>query len=118
MGSAARSTSAAGSRNLAHLVVIVILFFVVIIIVIVIVVVVIFVFVIPLVVVGVANALFCKEVLYEGKCTCAFGVMRKHGTFLAILFLQLCHLNCSCDISFAVVTLHFAVLPFVCIIPT
>ena len=24
----------------------------------------------------------------------------------SILFLQLCHLNCSCDISFAVVTLH------------
>jgi hypothetical protein len=54
MGSAACSTSVAGSRNLAHLVVVVVLVFVVI--------VVVFVFVAPLVVVGVANALFCKEV--------------------------------------------------------
>ncbi len=58
MGSAARSTSAAGSRNLAHLVVVVILVFVVVIVIIVVV----FIFVAPLVVVGVANALFCKEV--------------------------------------------------------
>jgi hypothetical protein len=56
MGSAACSTSAAGSKNSAHLVVIVVLVFVVVI------VIVIFVFVVPLIVVGVANALFCKEV--------------------------------------------------------
>jgi hypothetical protein len=35
-----------------------------------------------------------------------FLLLRKHGTFSAILFLQLCHSDCSCDISFAVVTLH------------
>ncbi len=58
MGSAACSTSAAGSRNLAHLVVVVVLVFVVV----VVVVVVVFVFIVPLVVVGIANALFCKEV--------------------------------------------------------
>ncbi len=56
MGSTAHSTSAAGIRNSAHLIVVVILIFVIII------VVVVFVFVIPLIVVGVANALFCKEV--------------------------------------------------------
>jgi hypothetical protein len=66
MGSVARSTSVAGSRNLAHLVAIVIL----ILILVVVVVVVVFVFVVPLVVVGAANALFCKEVQYEGKRTC------------------------------------------------
>jgi hypothetical protein len=56
MGSAARSTSTAGSRNPAHLVVVVVLVFVFV------VVVVVFIFDVPLVVVGVANALFCKEV--------------------------------------------------------
>jgi hypothetical protein len=57
MGSLACSTSAAGSRNLAHLVVIVILVLVV-----VVVIVIVFAFVAPLIVVGVANALFCKKV--------------------------------------------------------
>ncbi len=60
MGSMARSTSAAGSRNLAHFIVVVILIFVVVIVVIVVIFV--LVFVVPLVVVGIANALFCKEV--------------------------------------------------------
>jgi hypothetical protein len=65
MGSTARSTSAARSRNPAHLVVVVVLVFVVVILV-----VIVFVFVTPLLVVGITNALFCKEVLYEGKRTC------------------------------------------------
>jgi hypothetical protein len=53
MGSMAGSTSAAGSRNPAHFVVVVVLVFVVIVVVLVIV----FVFVLPLIVVGIANAL-------------------------------------------------------------
>jgi hypothetical protein len=66
MGRAARSTSAASSRNLAHLIIVVIvvvvLVLVVVVVIVIVIVVFVFVFVVPLIVVGVANALFCKEV--------------------------------------------------------
>jgi hypothetical protein len=51
MGSTAHSTSVAGSRNPVYLVVVVVLVFVIDVVI-----------VVPLVVVGIANPLFCKEV--------------------------------------------------------